>query len=53
MFNMYETIIVKKTQKMGVIQGIMPRLNKSKGLKYFVVLEKSKRFFNENEISKK
>lgn len=29
MFNMYETIIVKKTQKLGVIQGIMPRMNKS------------------------
>lgn len=47
---MYETIIVRKTLELGVIQGIMPRGNKSKGLKYFVVLEKSKRFFNENEI---
>lgn len=47
---MYDTIVVRKTLELGVIQGIMPRGNKSKGLKYFVVLEKSKRFFNENEI---
>ena len=52
MFNIYDTIVVRKTLELGVIQGIMPRINKSKGFKYFVVLKKGKRFFNENEITK-
>ena len=52
MFNIYDSVTIKKTNKLGVVQGIIPRINKSKGFKYFVVLKKGKRFFNENEITK-
>ena len=53
MFNIYDSVVIKKTNKLGVIQGIMPRINKSKGFKYYVITEHEKRFFKESEISKK
>jgi len=53
MFNIYDSVTIKKTNKLGVIQGIMPRINKSKGFKYYVITEHEKRFFKESEISKK
>ena len=53
MFNIYDSVIINKTGKLGVVQGVMPRLNKSKGFKYYVVAEHGKRFFKESKISKK
>lgn len=50
MFNIYDSVVIKKTGKLGVIQGIMPRINKSKGFKYYVVTEHGKRFFKESKI---
>ena len=52
MFKIYESVIINKTGKLGVIQGIMPRINKSKGFKYYVVAEHGKRFFKESKIIK-
>ena len=52
MFNIYDTIVVRKTLELGVIQGIMPRINKSKGFKYYVITEHGKRFYKESEIIK-
>ena len=52
MFNIYDSVVIEKDRKLGVILGIMPRINKSKGFKYYVVTEHGKRFFKENEISK-
>ena len=52
MFNIYDSVIINKTGKLGVVQGVMPRLNKSKGFKYYVVAEHGKRFFKESEITK-
>ena len=51
MFNIYDSVVIKKTGKLGVIQGIVPRLIKSKGFKYYVVAEHGKRFFKESEIT--
>ena len=42
MFNIYDSVVIKKTGKLGVIQGIMPRLIKSKGFKYYVVTQHGK-----------
>jgi len=53
MFNIYDSVVIKKTGKIGVVQGIMPRLIKSKGFKYYVITEHGKRFFKESKISKK
>jgi hypothetical protein len=51
MFNIYDSVTIKKTNKLGVIQGIMPRINKSKGFKYYVVTEHGKRFYKETELT--
>ena len=53
MFKIYESVIINKTGKLGVVQGIMPRINKSKGFKYYVITEHGKRFFKESELTKK
>ena len=53
MFKIYESVIINKTGKLGVVQGIMPRINKSKGFKYYVITEHGKRFYKESELTKK
>jgi len=50
MFNIYDSVTIKKTGKIGVVQGIMPRQN---GFKYYVVTQHGKRFYKESKISKK
>ena len=50
MFNIYDSVTIKKTNKLGVIQGVMPRINKYKGFKYYVITEHGKRFFKESKI---
>ncbi len=52
MFNIYDSVTIKKTGKIGVVQGIMPRINKSKGFKYYVVTQHGKRFYKESKIIK-
>lgn len=47
MFNIYDSVVIKKTGKIGVVQGIMPRKN---GFKYYVVTQHGKRFYKENKI---
>ena len=48
MFNIYDSVTIKKTGKIGVVQGIMPRQN---GFKYYVVTEHGKRFYKEIELT--
>ena len=51
MLNIYDSVTIKKTGKIGVIQGIMPRLIKSKGFKFYVITEHGKRFYKETELA--
>ena len=45
--------LLKRQTKLGVIQGIMPRINKSKGFKYYVVTGTRKKIFQRERNKQK